>query len=77
MTTCDCADICDRVMEIMCLKCPHFPDTCMPDEETSFPNRSCNDRHADEANHKQMLICMDHMKDRLKGVFPNEDENCD
>ena len=39
----DCVDICDTVIEVMCMDCPHW--------------KKCQDIE-DEANHHQMLICM-------------------
>lgn len=51
-----CTDVCDRLLERMCHDCPHYEDVCMPDE--------------DEANHLQMLACIDSLEDRLRGVYP-------
>jgi|WetSurMetagenome_2_1015567.scaffolds.fasta_scaffold36274_4 hypothetical protein len=40
----DCVDICDKVYEVMCLKCLNH-DACQNAE--------------DDVNHGQMIICMD------------------
>jgi len=39
----DCIDICDAIIEAMCMDCPHW--------------EKCQDI-GDEANHHQMLICL-------------------
>jgi hypothetical protein len=51
-----CVDICDRVIGIMCLKCPHYNSDCMPED--------------DEANHEQMLYCISSLE--RKGEYPNK-----
>jgi len=47
MSSIDCTDICDCVLEVMCHKCPHW-ETCQDLE--------------DGANHDQMLECMGDLK---------------
>lgn len=40
----DCVDICDIVIDRMCVPCPHF-----------------NKCQMDDANHEQMVICLQNM----------------